>query len=460
MNHNYKKSHNKAISICAALALSLFAVLSLLAGCASGGAGGSDTEPVTEPATETAEPEDTIKPPYRAATPEEVEKYPKATNLPTLYIDLDNGVNKNKITKEKYIPATYSLVVEDGVGIYDQPLEIKGRGNYSWSFMQKPYNIKLAEKTDLLGMGEARTWVLVTTYSDKTLMRNYLTLNLAVDIGLQYSVEAKYVDVYINGKYNGLYVLTEKIQIHDNRVNINENTEGLFEIEVAWRHGNNCEYCINLNSGVHITYKQADALDIGAEKKKELLKLFKLKYITADKAMKKGYDEFSKYIDVPSFIDWYIVNEFVKNFDSGFTTSCYTYIKGGKIYMGPPWDYDTCMGNQDVATCLYPEGYHVRTAPWFSMLMDDPTFFKMVCERWTELRNAGVFDKFLSDIYDIPQNMIAQSEQMTHSLYKQKLKSTELRGAKALFTFKKEVDYLHSWIEQRIQWLDSEWKLD
>jgi hypothetical protein len=118
------------------------------------------------------------------------------------------------------------------------------------------------------------------------------------------------------------------------------------------------------------------------------------------------------------------------------------------------------MGNQDVATCLYPEGYHVRTAPWFSMLMDDPTFFKMVCERWTELRNAGVFDKFLSDIYDIPQNVIAQSEQMTHSLYKQKLKSTELRGAKALFTFKKEVDYLHSWVEQRIQWLDSEWKFD
>ena len=147
------------------------------------------------------------------------------TNLPTLYINLDGGINKNKITKEQYLPATYTLVVDDGVGIYEQPLEIKGRGNYSWSFVQKPYTIKLAKRTDLLGMGAARTWVLVTTYSDKTLLRNYLTLNLAVDIGLQYSVEAKYVDVYINGKYNGLYVLTEKIQIHDERVDINEYVE-------------------------------------------------------------------------------------------------------------------------------------------------------------------------------------------------------------------------------------------
>ena len=440
--------------------MALAVVIALATGCASGNAGGQVTEPATEPATETAAPEETIQPPYREATPEESEKYPKATNLPTLYINLDGGINKNKITKEEYLPATYSLVVDDGVGIFDQPLEIKGRGNYSWSFQQKPYTIRLGEKTDLLGMGEARKWVLVTTYSDKTLLRNYLTLNLAVDIGMRYAVEAKYVDVYINGKYNGLYVLTEKIQIHEERVDINENIEGLFEIEVDWRHNYDCDWCIKLNSGVHITYKEADVEDIGEEKKKELLKEFRLMFTRADKAMKKGYKEYSQYIDVPSFVDWYIVNEFVKNFDSGFTTSCYVYIKNGLIHMGPPWDYDTCMGNQNVAECLYPQGYHVRYAPWFNMLMDDPKFFKMVCERWTELRNAGVFDKFLSDIYDIPQNVIAQSEKMTHEAYKHKLKSTELRGNLSKYTFKEEVDYLRKWVEKRINWLDSEWKLD
>jgi Spore coat assembly protein len=413
----------------------------------------SDADTTAESITET-EPS-----PYKTPTAAESEEYPQVTNLPTLYINLDNDEKKSAIDHDIYIPGTYSLVVSATEGIYNQPLEIKGRGNYSWSFIQKPYNIKLADKTDLLGMGEAKSWVLVTTYSDKTLLRNYMTLNLAVDVGLQYAVEAKYVDLYINGKYNGLYVLTEKIQINKNRVDIDENTEGLFEIEVAWRHDNNCTYCIDVPSGVHIMYKQGDVEELGADKKTELLGKFKKMFITADKAMKKGYDEFSKYIDVKSFIDWYIVNEFVKNYDSGFTTSCYCYIKNGMIYMGPPWDYDTCLGNQDAATCLDPTGYHVRTSPWYTMLCADPVFMQMLRERWTELQNQGIFDKFLSDIYAIPQT-IAQSEQLDHKFYKFALKSKDLRGDKSLFTYSEEVEYLHSWVAKRIDWLDKQWKLD
>lgn len=399
--------------------------------------------------------------PYRAPTPAEAEKYVQETNLPALYITLDNDVNINQITHDTYIPGTCSLIYE-GEGIFDQSIEIKGRGNYSWSFPQKPYNLKFTEKTDLLGMGSARTWVLITTYSDKTLLRNYLTLSLAYDIGMQYSPEVNYVDVYVNGKYNGLYVLSEKIQLNKNRINVDEKIGGLFEIEATYRHGNgnNCPYCITVPSGVHIIYKEGKEEDLGAELKTEMLENFTELFVNADLAMKEGYDEFSKYIDVPSFIDWYIVNEFVKNFDSGFTTSCYCYVKGdGKIYMGPCWDYDTCMGNQEVATCILPTGYHVRTSAWYTMLNDDPVFEQMLNERWTELRNEGVFDKFLDDIYAIPK-YIAQSEEMTHKLYKNALKSRDLRGGKSLFTYEEEVEYLHNWISKRITWLDKQWKID
>ena len=204
------------VAVCVVLAVAA-AVSMVLAGKDSDDAASVDSAETTV----TAVKEDYH---YKAPTPEEAEAYPKATNLPTLYINLDNGVARSKISHDIYIPGTYSLVVDDNKGIYNQPLEIKGRGNYSWSFQQKPYNLKLAEKTDLLGMGSAKKWVLVPTYSDKTLLRNFITLNLAVDMGMQNSPEAKFVDVYINGKYNGLYVLTEKIQIHKNRVNIDVNT--------------------------------------------------------------------------------------------------------------------------------------------------------------------------------------------------------------------------------------------
>jgi len=395
--------------------------------------------------------------PNRAPTAEEAKKYPQLTNLPTLYITLDDDVDQSKINKEAFLPAAYSLVIDDEEGIYDQPLEIKGRGNYSWGMQKKPYALKLIEKTDLLGMGMGRSWVLISTYSDKTLMRNYLTLNLAINIGLQYSPECRYIDVYINDKYQGNYVMSEKIQLNKDRINVDDKVGGLFEIEVAWRHGNDCTYCIDVPSSVHIMYIDGDEEKLGVELKTQKLEEFREIFIRADISMKNGYEEYSKYIDVQSFIDWYIVNEFVKNFDSGFTTSCYCYIKSdGKIYMGPVWDYDTCMGNQEVATCIIPTGYHVAGSPWYAALTSDPDFDRLLKERWTELTDEGVFIQFQEDILDTVE-YIAESEVHDHKKWRAALKDSGLRGKKSKFTYVEEVEYLQDWTQRRTKWLSREW---
>lgn len=387
-------------------------------------------------------------------------QYPQITNLPVIYIQLDNDASFENINRTNFVSGTYTFVDGDTV-IYEQPLEIKGRGNYSWSFPKKPYSLSLGTKADLLGNGQdAKRWVLVTTHSDKTMLRNYLTLTYAYKLGMEYSTECRYVDVFTNGEYNGAYVLTEKIQIHENRINIDMFSGALFEIEMEYRHAGNCHYCVVLPSGVHIMFVAPDEDDMTT---KELDKKFiqlKSFLLAMDLSLSRGYSEYSQYIDVESFINWYILNEFVKNYDSNFTTSCYCFIgDDGKLYMGPAWDYDTCYGNQNVATCISPQGYHVQTAPWYTILMEDETFFRMLNERWTELYNAGFRDDFINMIYDTAE-YISESEVLDHAKWTTALQSTELRGNRSLFTYDEELEYLVTWVGRRITWLNNQWNTE
>lgn len=399
----------------------------------------------TTTATQTQYVEETIK-----------NDYPQLTNLPTLYIELNDNQSFENLNKNDFIQAIYTLVDGNEV-IYEQPLEIKGRGNYSWSLPKKPYALKLNKRTDLLNMGDAKRWVLIANHSDKTLMRNYLTLTFAYDLGLKYTPECRYVDLYTNGQYHGNYLLTEKIQIHENRVDIDKEHRGLFEIEIAARHGGQCRYCIDVPSGVHIMFVDPDEDDTTPEDLAKKLIEFKSFFTAVDISLGMGYDEYSKYIDVESFIDWYLVNEFVKNYDSGFTTSCYCFIdNSGKLNMGPVWDYDTCMGNQEVATCINPRGYHVNGSAWFGTLTNDVTFKNMLHKRWTQLRNDGVIDDFVKKITTTAE-YISESEKLDHAIWPEALTSKSLRGDKSKYTFDEEVDYLIYWVVRRIEWLDIEW---
>lgn len=394
-------------------------------------------------------------------TAEEKEKYPQATALPALYIELDNGKSVGNITHDDWMNATYTLV-DGNNGIVEQSFKIKGRGNYSWSMSKKPYAMKLDESASLLDMGKGKNWVLIANWSDKTLMRNYLTMQLARNIGLEYSSDCKYVDLYFNGEYYGNYLLTEKITIGKNRIDIDPEDGGLFEIEMTYRHSD-CTWCIDLPSGVHVTFKEPDADKYGEDFKEEQLKKYRSLFTKADICISgKGYEYYSRYIDVDSFIDWYIINEFVKNYDSAFTTSCYCYVKDdGKIYMGPVWDYDTCMGNQSVATCLDTEGYHVGTSPWFASLLEDEDFFRMLSERWTYLIDSGAIDEYFFDLMDETDEYISESTTLNFKKWKDALSFNGLRGEYlSKYSHKAEVEYVRDWMTKRVKWLSSQWYID
>lgn len=396
---------------------------------------------------------------YTTVDAETVQKYPRLTNQATLYLEFPDGKDLSSVRHRQYSPATYTFVdeyVEDSY--YNLPLQIKGRGNASWNLKQKAYAFKLDTKADLMGMGAAKKWVLISVGSDMSMMRNYLTQKLAAAMGLPYTCENEYVDVVVNGEYKGTWVLTEKIQIHEERINISEDTGVLFEIEMVYRH--TCDTCIVLHENksepqysVHLTlqeYKGKDIDDMTSREKTTAKTELQAYFDPLNKAIyntRSTIDELSQYIDIDSFVNWYLLNELTRNYDSKFVTSCYCFIgDDGKLYMGPVWDFDSCYGNQSEVVL----GYHVKSAPWYTALLNNSAFKELCDKRWTEIRDNGLLDAFYNAIGQTAIR-IAQSEKLNHTLYPTVAYRNE--------PFDDAVAYFESWLTTRIQWMDGEFLL-
>ena len=397
---------------------------------------------------------------FTTVSGETVQKYPRLTNLPTLYIDFPEGRDLSGVRHGQYEPATYTFVDEYvEYSYYNLPMQIKGRGNYSWSFDQKPYALKLDEKADWLGMGAAKKWVLVTVGSDHSMMHNYLTQKMAAAMGLPYTCENEYVDVVVNGEYKGTWVLTEKIQIHEARIDVSDEKGVMFEIEMVYRHS--CDVCVvlhenrgNPSNSVHLTlqeYKGKDIEDLTRDEKNAAKKELQAYFDPLNEAIyntDSTLKELAKYIDVDSFVNWYLLNEMTRNYDSQFVTSCYCYIgDDNRLHLSPVWDFDTCYGTQDSTI----EGYRVRNAPWFTALLNNEAFFELTQKRWTEIRDNGLIDAFVASIRQTADR-IAQSEKLNHTLYP--------HSALGSSDFETAVDFFEYWLESRIEWMDGEFLLE
>lgn len=442
---------------CLSFLLALLTVLPLFAACGGDvSLGGEETAPgETTDAVETA-------PPVR----DYLEEYPLVGGIPTMYIDLDNDFPLSDITKDEYVSATCTLVGESAEDdILSATLEIRGRGNYSWDLDKKPYAIKFTEKQRVLGMGSARRWVLIANYSDKTFMRNYLTLNLAEDMGMDYVSDCEYVNLVVNGEYNGLYLLTEKIEIHADRVDIDiEAGDVLMEIDLPERHNYECDYCIDVFG---TAFPRPGEVRIQEPKPEDYDEAFMAEvYETAKNVVKRvvpainrGFSTVEEVIDVDSFVDWYILNEFVKNHDSALWTSCFCYIEDGKLHMGPAWDYDTCMGNQAIASCLKPEGFYIseeKRAFWFYRLMQNAEFKSRVEARWRELRDTTIFEDMIASVNET-FSYIGPSVKLDNERWPEGPYRNDLRGKLSTTSCVAEVLYVKDWLQKRLAWLDKNW---
>ncbi|MCE1196723.1 CotH kinase family protein, partial [bacterium] len=263
------------------------------------------------------------------------------------------------------------------------PMKIRGRGNSTWDMPKKPYRFTLDEAAPLLGLPKAKKWVLLANYADKSLMRNSVAFAAASSLqGLKFTPAQYPVVLVLNGRYEGIYGLGEQVETGAGRVAIEKPDESpgtSFFLEVNMRidlpaQGGvlGKDYFVS-PSGLKFEFKTPDAGEASPAQREHIAAFV----AEAERAILAG-EGYDRYIDVDSFIDWLILEELFKNQDSMFLSSVFfSRARGGKLTMGPVWDFDLSAGNSDYGAIggrdvRDPEGWFALYADWFGGLLRDP----------------------------------------------------------------------------------------
>lgn len=392
---------------------------------------------------------------------------PVASALPTMRVTTTNGVSIT--SRETYVTGAFTLSDSGGLPLAQGTLEIRGRGNTTWLLMpKKPYRLRLTSSASLLSMPASRHWVLLANYSDKTLMRNDVTFELSRKVGMEYTPRSQFVDLEVNGSYDGVYQLVEHVRIGPDRVNIPElrvtdtsatAITGGYLMEVDERRGE--DFCFNSTVTLMVfCLSNPETLNDPAWAKHRA-------YITGfirqvDNALSSpdfanpvtGY---AAYLDVESAIRYYLVNEYFRNVDGNLRLSTYLYKpRGGKLAFGPVWDFDLAIGNVNYDNADRTDGWHIRTAPWFTRLFQDPAFATRVKARWQQMASDGTltrFDDYIQDrrwyLSKVQQRNFQRWPILATWVWPNRVVTGSYNG---------EVAAMQDWLWQRRLWMDAQFR--
>ncbi len=384
--------------------------------------------------------------------------------IPVVHLETEGGAEIT--SKSQYISATFAL--DGGESEYDSLSEthirIRGRGNSTWKWEKKPYKIHFDEPTSILGLPAAEEWALLSNYADKSLMRNRLAQVMASKLSFEYCPTQVCVDVFLNGEYLGVYTLGEHL----------ESGEGRVEIDYDMTQ-TDCGYFLEAGgvvSGVDVkgmNYFHAGLVKFVLIKTPEynMLTSEQFDYIhnfmlKADEAVKKG-EGYEEYLDVDSVIDWLIMIELSCNTDCTWRRSTFfTKEPGGKLVMGPVWDFDLAFGNfskdnpgDDTWVSSEPDDDYVGET-WSTHLLKDPEFQARFKARWQEVRDVLV---------DTAMEEIERQYQLNSASAELNFQRWDILGKKVAFerhdtsyypTYDSQIYYLQDFINNRADWIDEQ----
>ena len=296
--------------------------------------------------------------------------------IPALYMQTRSG-SVSYIQEEPGNEEPGSLRLYSSDGKLEQKQEIRAvqcRGNFTFYEEKAAFGLTLAEETDLLGMGQASKWVLLANTYDSSNLRNKIVYDFAGDFGLEYSPDSRWVELYLNGEYRGLYLLCEKNEVHEQRVNIQPETGFLVSKEQEFNLQEKKDPYVKLDSGYAMRVRHS-AFDY--DTLTEILQSAENAILAPDGMDPVTGKHFTELIDLDSWVRKYLVEEIFGNSDAGFGSQYYYYEAGdGKIYAGPVWDYDLTMASVDPRGIAHkPMAWPGEETPWMSSLMQQPEFY-------------------------------------------------------------------------------------
>ena len=312
----------------------------------------------------------------------------------------------------------------------------------------------------LLGMPSSRDWVLLANYSDKTLLRNTIALELGAKLGMPWTPRSAFVEVYLNGRYDGVYQLTENIKVAKDRVNIDELAEddvtpdlisGGYLLEVDFRQDG------------HTIFSAIENLPIVFQDPEEPVQLqedYIQGYIDEFETVLNSSDfanpatGYAAYIDVDSFVRWFLVNEVFRNRDANMWSSCWMYKpRDGKLHMGPLWDFDIAGGNIDYDGA-YQHGWLVDSRRAVVL----PPVRRPGIRR---ARQAGVERDpgrpAARAVRVDPANAAALQQAQLNNFQRWPILEIYVwPNYRITGSYPGEVDFLETWLGERIAWMDAQ----
>jgi hypothetical protein len=400
-----------------------------------------------------------------------------ALSMPVMNIELSTSLDD--VGKVDYVNAKMSISnTSEKYEFSDLEFLFRGRGNWSWAKEKKGYRIKFDSKQNLFGNCKSKHWAIIASYTDITLNRNKMSFELAnVLDNIYYVTSCVNVEVFINGEYRGVYSLVELPKAEKNKMDIDESydyvdTGYIIELDAYaitdWQ-GNPTNAIEGIDyfkiTGVKYPFsvKSPDPDDYVNEE----MYRSQVKYISDyfnemfNAVFNHNLEEFKKYADVDSFVDMYLLDEIIKSTDVGWQSFFFVKEKGGKVYLTAPWDLEfSCglnRGDQSYQGMYVSELFDKRlgtktSSELFINLMLIPEFRLLAKKRLNELK-----DKLIQSVNKTLDEALLYEDSYNRNYAKFNILGIKLNveGAEVykLKTWKEHVEYLRSWVINRINWL-------
>jgi hypothetical protein len=417
-----------------------------------------------------------------------------SSNLPIVIINHHHV----PITEGDRTPAVINIIEpgEDGRArllgdeVFFSRMDINIRGSSSTNFPKKMYGFHLRDEQEgnrnvsLLGMPREHNWILNGPYTDMTLMRNVVAYRLAEDMGW-YSPRTQLVELFVHfgtntvrqTHYHGVYVLTERIKWDNNRVNITQ-IEPEDQEEPAITGGYIIkkdrlglgESGFRTQRGTLLAHVRPAEEDITPQQqvwiRNYMTQFESALYGTSFGDREAGYEAF---INVESFIDHFLHTELLKEID-GYRLSTFMYKdRGGKLVMGPVWDYNLSMGIANYLNGWRATGwYYSELRPgnhcvigcgvrdWYVRLMQDPAYRDRMERRWWELRETVFSDEYLLGMIDHYTEMLEEAQERNFRRWPTLGTYVWPNYYYGDATWQAHVVRMRNFMEQRLAWMDAQ----
>lgn len=368
------------------------------------------------------------------------------TGLPFVCLSTPGGT---EITRNNMDGVLVVMTNANGEKALSSNASVKGRGNTSWIAPKKPYAITFYEAHSPLGLPSGQDWVLLANYHDPSLMRNGLAFYLGGMVGGNADVPRTcFVDLFLNNLYRGVYQWCESVE----GVCARMGADVVLEVDGKARYHDTNFHTTRLHYPLTIHHPEVspDAptfQTIASYVQRAEDALYGEHFLEAE-------DGYRQFLDMESFVEWYLVNEIAKNNDAAFYTSCHLHFAwDGKLRMGPLWDFDQSFGayryEGQRKIVNNPEGFYLRHVEWFERLFQDPAFMSRVKERFLHYDNHR---SELLAFVDATAALLETKVFLDNCLWG-RLGRKSATQSQVLDAYQTEREKLKEWISRRMEWM-------